>query len=146
MAEDLPTWSDGAVAILATTADDGTPHAIPVSTCLRAGPRRVLLALGRRRGSLQRLRAQPQVALALLVAGDVAVTVHGRAEVLAEVLEPFEAIAAVALDVDWIADHGRPDFEILDGVRWQWTDAWARERDAQVRAALSSLAAAPPTP
>lgn len=146
MACELPAWSDGAVAILSTTGDDGAAHAIPLSTCVRAGPRRVVFALARRRGSLARLRAQPRVALTLLAAGDVAVTAHGRAAVVSETLPGVsESVAAVALDVERIADHGGPHFEILAGVCWRWTDARAQERDAAVRAALSALAA-PPTP
>ncbi|MDQ6729168.1 MAG: hypothetical protein M3022_02380, partial [Actinomycetota bacterium] len=67
----LPHWPTGTVAILAT--DDGTPHAIPVSAVVRSGDRRLLLALAVRRGSLARLRAQPQVAVALMAPG-VAIT------------------------------------------------------------------------
>ena len=53
----LPDWPPGTVAILSTAG--GAPHAIPVSTAVRAGPRRVLLALARTRASLARLRDDP---------------------------------------------------------------------------------------
>ncbi len=132
---ELPHWPPATVAVRATAGDDGA-HAIPVSTALRAGPRTVLLALGAARGSLARLRADPRCALALLAGANVAVTLHGRA------FEAGEAAGTVAvrLEVDRVQDHARPDFEIEGGVAWRWTDDRARERDAQVRAALRALA------
>ena len=42
----LPVWSDGTVAVLSTIGS-GMVHAIPVSTALRAGPRRIVFALSR---------------------------------------------------------------------------------------------------
>jgi flavin reductase (DIM6/NTAB) family NADH-FMN oxidoreductase RutF len=133
----LPDWPAGTVAVLATAGASG-PRAIPVSAVVRASDRRVLLGLARRRGSLQRLRAQPRVAV-LLVAPDLAVTAHGRAEVLAETLEGAPSVAAVAVDVDQIADHDAPTFAIHAGVAWSWTDDEAAERDAATRRALDSL-------
>ena len=132
--DSLPDWPDGTVAILSTGG--GAAHAIPVSTCVRAGPRTVLLALAARRESLARLRADPRCALSLLVAGDVAVTAHARATILRELLD---GVVAVKLDVERVQDHGQPTFEIQAGVRWRWVDDAARERDAALRAALREL-------
>ena len=140
----LPEWCDGTVAIL-STVNAGMPHAIPVSTAVRADPRRALFALAHSRGSLARLRADPHAALSLLGAGDVAFTARGRAAVVVESLEGAGNVAAVALDVDRIDEHGRAEFEILDGVRWRWLDEAAEGRDAQVRAALRALASRPST-
>ena len=128
----LPEWPEGTVAVLCTGA--GAPHAIPVSTALRAGPRVVVLALALRRESLARLRAEPACALTVLAAG-LAFTAQGNATVVAE----LERVAAVRLDVDSIQDHGQPTFAIEDGVRWRWTDAEAEQADAAVRAALRAL-------
>jgi hypothetical protein len=136
---ELPEWEPGTVAIL--SVGGGAPHAIPVSTALRAGPRRVLLALARRRETLVRLRDDPRAALTIVAAGDVAVTAHGIAEVVAEELEGVPAVAAVGLTVERVQDHGQPRFEIEAGVRWRWTDADAARQDAEVRAALLALAA-----
>jgi pyridoxamine 5'-phosphate oxidase-like protein len=132
--DSLPEWPDGTVAILSTGG--GAPHAIPVSACVRAGPRTVLLALARRRDSLARLREDPRCALAIMAAGDVAVTAHARATILHELAD---TVLAVRLDVESIQDHGQPTFEIQDGVRWRWLDDEARERDAQLRSALREL-------
>lgn len=129
----LPEWEPGTVTILSTAG--GAPHAIPVSTALRAGPATVLLALGRRRESLARLREDPRCALAVLAAGDVAVTAHGRATILEEVA----GVVAVRIDVGDVQDHGQPTFAIEAGVRWRWTDAEAERRDGEVRAALRTL-------
>jgi len=131
--DSLPEWPDGAVAILCTGA--GAPHAIPVSTCVRAGPRTVLLALARRRGSLARLREEPRCALSIVEAG-VAVTAHARATVVREL---SDTVVAVRLDVEHIQDHDQPTFAIEAGVRWHWIDDEARERDAEIRAALKAL-------
>ena len=129
----LPEWEDGTVAILSTGA--GAPHAIPVSTCVRAGPRTVLLALAHRRESLQRLRSDPRCALAI-VAGGFAVTAHAAATILHDL---NDAVVAVRLDVEEIQDHGQPTFAIEAGVQWRWLDDGARERDAEIRAALRAL-------
>jgi hypothetical protein len=136
--EDLPEWDEGTVTILSTIGDE--PHAIPVSTAVRAGPRRVLLALSLRRRSLALLRARPRVALTILAAGDVAVTAHCRASIREEPMRVSDRVAAIALDVESIQDHGQPRFEIHEGVRWRWVDDDAREADAAIRAGLRELA------
>ena len=131
-------WEPGTVCVLSTGG--GAPHAIPVSTAVRAGPRRVLLALAARRETLARLRREPRCALTIMAAGDVACTVHARAQIVAESLRGAEGVAAVALEVDDIQDHMQPRFAIAAGVAWDWTDEDARKGDAAVRAALDELA------
>ena len=135
----LPGWEPGTVAILSTGA--GAPHAIPVSTGVVAGPRLVLIALARRRESLARLREDPRAALTVMAAGDIAITAHARAEIVADPMAISDRVAAVALHVEHIQDHGQPRFVIEEGVRWRWTDAQADARDAEIRAALIVLAA-----
>jgi hypothetical protein len=135
--DELPQWDDGAVAILATGG--GPPHAIPVSTAVRAGARTVVLALALRRESLARLRADPHVALTLL-GSDVACTAHATASIAEEPLAESDRVVAVRLDVHAIQDHRQPQFTIQDGVRWRWTDAEAAARDAEIRAALQRVA------
>jgi len=134
----LPAWPPGTVAILSTGG--AAPHAIPVSTGVRAGPRTILFALARRRESLTRLRAEPRCALTLLDAG-VALTAHARATVVQEPMAISDRLVAVRLDVERIQDHGSADFRIDGGVRWRWTDAAAERRDAELRRALAELAA-----
>jgi hypothetical protein len=128
--DELPDWPAGTVAVLTTVGPE--PHAIPVSTAVRRGPRSLAFALGLRRASLARLRAEPRCALTLLAAGNVAVTVIGRASVVAEV----EHVAIVHVSVHRIQDHVRDSFVIDDGVQWRWTDAEAERSDAAVRRAL----------
>lgn len=127
----IPDWPPGTVAILCTTG----PHAIPVSTAMRAGPQTVLLALGPRRGSLVRLREDPRCALALIADG-VAVTLRGRATEIGDAA----GTVAIRLDVETVDDHFQPTFAIEAGVQWHWTDSGAEQRDAEVRAALAQLA------
>jgi hypothetical protein len=126
----IPDWPPGTVAILATRG----PHAIPVSTARRAGPKTVLLALGPSRGSLARLREDPRCALAIIATG-TAVTLRGRATEIGEAA----GTVAIRLDVEAVDDHSQPAFAIHDGVRWEWTDDDAERRDAEVRAALDQL-------
>ena len=97
----IPDWPPGTVAILTTAG----PHAIPVSTAMRAGPRTVLLALGPSRGSLARLREDPRCALALIAEG-VAVTLRGRATEIGEAA----GTVAIRLDVEHVDDHAQPTF------------------------------------
>jgi len=136
----LPDWPAGTVTILATaTATAGDPpHAIPVSAAVRAGPRRALVALAATRGSLKRLRADPNVSLTI-VCEDTAVTAYGRARVL-DADAVVDGVTAVEIEVDRVQDHDRPTFAIESGARWRWTDPDAERRDAEVRAALTRLA------
>jgi hypothetical protein len=124
----------------------GAPHAIPVSTAVRAGPRRVLLALALRRESLARLRSDDRCALTIMAGDDLACTAHGRATIVEEPMAVSDSVAAVAVDVDAIQDHSQPRFVIEAPVRWRWTDDEARERDDVIRAALERLALRPQAP
>jgi hypothetical protein len=133
----LPQWEPGTVAVLSTAA--GPPHGIPVSTALRAGDCAVLLALAGHRESLRRLRADPRCALTLLAASDVAFTAHGRAAIVADPLPAVSQVVAVRIEVESVQDHRQDTFDVQMGVRWQWTDPEARERDARVRAGLAAL-------
>jgi flavin reductase (DIM6/NTAB) family NADH-FMN oxidoreductase RutF len=136
MTAELPHWPDGTVAILATGA--GAPHAIPVSTIVRAGPRTILLALAPGRDSLARLREEPRCALAIHAPG-LTITVHGHAEVVND----LGRVIAVRVDVDEIQDHAREQFAIDGGIAWHWTDADAERADAEVRAQLEQLVSPP---
>ena len=136
MLDALPDWPAGTVAVLATGG--GAPHAIPVSTAIRAGDRAILFALAPRRGSLARLRADPRCALTIVAAG-IAITAEGEARVAAEPLPGAEHVVALRLDAERILDHDTPRFEIEAGVRWRWVDPEAERGDAAVRAALSRL-------
>jgi hypothetical protein len=135
----LPKWEPGTVAVLSVGADG--PHAIPVSTAVRAGPRTVVLALALRRESLARLRRDPRCARTVMAAGNTAFTGHGRATIVEEPMAAFDRVAALRIDVDSIQDHRQDTFEIDDGVRWRWTDLQAERRDREIHAALSCLAA-----
>jgi hypothetical protein len=134
----LPDFPEGLVAFVATAGDAG-PHVIPVSALHRAGPDRLLLALTHRRGTLARLRARPRVAVALTGAG-FAVTAHGPATVVADPLPGAEFMVAVAVDVERIADHLRPETALRGGIDWGWRDHEAAERHDRVVAALAALA------
>src|SRR3954470_2689612 len=125
----LPEWPAGTGGVLPPAGDE--PHAIPVSTAVRRGPRSLAFALGLRRESLARLRADPSCALTLLAAGNVAVTVIGRASVVAEV----EQMAIVHVSVERIQNHARDTFVVDGGAQWRWTDEDAKRADAAVRRA-----------
>jgi flavin reductase (DIM6/NTAB) family NADH-FMN oxidoreductase RutF len=131
--DELPDWPEGTAAVLSTGG--GEPHAIPVSTAFRSGPRAVMLGLALGRESLARLRRSPTCALTVLAAGDLAFTALGRAVIVSE----GDRMAAVRIDVERIQDHGTHRFVIEDGVRWRWTDDTAARADAAVRAALRAL-------
>lgn len=132
----LPDWTPGTVAILSTGA--GRPHAIPVSTGVRAGDDRILLALALRRESLSRLREDPRCALTILDAG-VAITAHATATIVEEPLAISDRVCAVELRVEELQDHGQPRFAMDAGVQWHWTDDEAERRDAEIRDHLRTL-------
>ena len=135
---ELPDWDEGTVAVLSTGG--GRPHAIPVSTGVRAGPRRVLIALALRRESLARLREEPRCALTIMGAGNIALTAHATASIVQDPMEVSDKVAAVCLDVEEIQDHTQPRFAIESSVKWRWCELEARERDSAIRAALTELA------
>lgn len=132
----LPAWSPGTAAVLCVSG----PHAIPVSTPIRAGDRRVLLALGGRRESLRRLREDPAAALCVLAEG-VAFTAQGHARVVQEGVAGAQSLVVVALEVSGIVDHladGRT--EMIGAAQWRWRDVAAAESDPLIRAELERLA------
>jgi Pyridoxamine 5'-phosphate oxidase len=135
--EALPHWPPGTVAVLSTGG--GRPHAIPVSTAVRAGSRTIVLALALRRQSLARLREEPHCALTVMAGRDVAFTAHGRATIVEEPMAVSDRVAAIRIDVEAIQHHGQETFEIVEGVRWHWTDAEAQQHDSDIRAALSRI-------
>ena len=126
----LPQWPEGTVAVLTTHP----AHAIPVSLALRTGDRELVIGLAPWRRSLEHLRADPRCAVTVLTGG-LSFTAHGRAVAFGEP----GPVVAVRIEVDEIADHDHPTFEIEAGVAWRWTDETARERDAAARAALRRL-------
>ena len=134
--ERLPEWERGTPAVLCVAG----PHPIPITAYLRAGDGRVLLALGRRRETLRRLREDQAVALLVMGAG-LAFTAHGLAEVVAEELEATDTVVAVELRVERVQDHladGRT--EMLDGARWRWCAEEHGEAEDAILAELSELA------
>jgi hypothetical protein len=133
----LPDWEPGTPGVLCVAG----PHAIPVSTGVRAGDRRLLFALGSKRDALARLRSDPSVAYCLLGEG-VAFTAVGEARVVAERLEAAPVVA-VELRVSALQDHlmeGRT--ELLDGARWRFTSERDSEADTAIVAELQALASA----
>jgi hypothetical protein len=133
--ERLPRWERGTPAVLCVAG----PHPIPVTAYLRAGDDRLLLALGRRRETLRRLREDEGVALLLMGAG-LAFTAHGRARVIAEELEATDTVVAVELVVDRIQNHlADKRTEMLDGARWRWAAAEHGEAEDAILAELARL-------
>jgi hypothetical protein len=119
------------------------PHAIPVSTYVRAGDDRILVALGSRRETLARLRESPRAAFCVLGAG-VAFTAHCDATVVRDSLTVAETNTAVELKVERVQDHladGRT--ELLDGARWRWRDEGAAAVAPAILSELRKLAEIP---
>jgi hypothetical protein len=121
----LPTWPGRTIAVL-TTMGDG-PHAIPVSAPVRAGDREIRLSLHRTRGSLERLRQRPPVALLVLAEGDVAFTARGHASIVEEPMAGAPDYAAVRIEVDAVDDHRQAAFVVDAGVGRRWVDESERQ-------------------
>ena len=128
----VPEWPAGTVAVLVTGEDR---HAIPVSTAVRLSADVVAFGLGRRRGSLERLRSSPACSLTIVCGENVACTLYGSAHEAGEV----EGIVAVRLTVERVEDHMTDDFRIDAGVAWAWTDDEAKARDRDVRSGLAEF-------
>ena len=138
--DELPEWPVGTASVLATVDEDGAPHAIPVSTPHRAGPMRIVFALGPSRGSHTRLQANPRATM-LIMAADTAFSAEGTVRVIAEPLDPDGRVNGLELTVETIWDHNGPTFGMEDGVRWHWTDEDAKQGDDAAHAALEEIAA-----
>ena len=133
--EELPRWERGTPAVLCAAG----PHAIPITAFVRGGDDRVLLALGRGRETLRRLREDRSAALLVMGAG-LAFTAHGQARVIAEELEAADTVVAVELHVDRVQNHladGRT--EMLDGARWRWCAPEHGEAEDAILAELRTL-------
>ena len=117
------------------------PRAIPVSTAIRGGDRRVVFALGHGRETLVRLRQQPAAALCILAPG-IALTAYGSAVVIREELTAAPHVAALALEVTEIQDHLEGSrTELLAAARWRWTEDDAADDERRIAAELRELAA-----
>jgi oxalate decarboxylase len=134
----LPEWPTGTIGVL-STADDA-PHAIPVTAPLRVADRRILFTLKHSRGSLERLREHPEVALLILAGGDFAFTARGRASIAEERIARAPEYAAVVLDVEEIDDHRQSAFAVESGVGVRWTDDDEQRELRERLAALRELA------
>ena len=131
----LPEWEQGTPAVLCVTG----PHAIPVSTYVRSADDRILVALGRRRATLARLRKEPRVAFCVLAAG-VAFTAHCRARVVRESLDAAANNVAVELIVEQVQDHlADRRTELLAGAQWRWRDEQAAAAAPGILAELTEL-------
>ena len=131
----LPTWPPGTPAVLCVTG----PHPIPVSSYVRASGERIVVALGSRRETLARLRADSAAAFCVLGPG-VAFTAHCRAGVVRESLEAAAGNVAVELRVERVQDHladGRS--AMIDGASWQWIDEDAAALQPLILAELRKL-------
>jgi hypothetical protein len=135
--DELPEWESGTAAVLSVHG----PHAIPISTAVRASSDRLLFALARSRDTLARLRDDQAAAITVL-AGGVAFTAHGFVDVVREELRCAPIVAALELRVRRLQDHLEgARTEIVSAPGWRWTEQAAADADAAVRAELADLAA-----
>ncbi len=117
------------------------PHAIPVSTAIRAGDRRVLLALGGKRETLRRLREEGPAAALCVMAAELAFTAKGDARVVQEGVDAAPALVVVELAVAELVDHLADGRTAMDGPpAWHWLDEGAAESEPRIRAELQALA------
>jgi len=133
----LPPWPPGTAAVLCVAG----PHAIPVSTAIRAADRRVLMALGGRRETLRRIREDPAAALCVMAEG-LAFTAKGDARVIQEGVEAAPALVVVELAVTELVDHladGRTAMRAAPD--WSWLDVKAAASEPGIRAELEAMAA-----
>jgi hypothetical protein len=131
----LPTWPPGTPAILVVSG----LHAIPVSSYVRRGDDRVLLAVGSRRETLARLRADSAAAFCVIAKG-AAFTAYCGAAIARESMTTAPGNTAVELHVEHVQDHladGRT--AILDGARWEWTDDEAAALQPHILRELEEL-------
>jgi hypothetical protein len=135
----LPDWPARTIAVLSTV--DRGAYAIPVSAPQCTDDGRILLSLRRDRGSLARLRRDPQVALTILAEGNIAFSARGRARIVQEPMAASPDYVAVAIDVDDIDDHRQAAFVVESGVDRRWVDELEQRALRKRLQALTELAA-----
>jgi hypothetical protein len=131
----LPHWDQGTPGWLVVAE----LHAIPISTALRACDHRIVLALGRNRDTLARLRQDPRAAFCLLGRG-VAFTASGTARIVGRL--ECAPVIAVELNVASVHDHladGRT--EMLSGPAYRWRDDEAAAAEPHIREELARISA-----
>ena len=136
--DELPDWIPGTACVLATVDAEGRPHAIPMSTPHRAGPKRITFALGPTRGSAERLHADGRAALVVMTEG-VALTAEGTVRRIAQPLDPDGRVDGYELVVEEIWDHNGPTFAMDAPVGWHWADDDAEQGDLRAHEALGKL-------
>lgn len=113
---------------------------MPVTAPVRSGDGRILISVHRGHRSLERLRAQPQVALTILADGNEAFTARGRARVAQEPMAGAPDWAAVAIDGNHVDDHRQPSELVDAGAAIHRTDPRAEPGLQERVAALTHLA------
>ena len=99
---------------------NGSLHAIPVVTVLRAGDHKILIALARSRGSVLRIHQDAVVAVTLLIEGNHAFTARGRARTVQDTMDGAKEFSAIAIDVAEIDDHRQASLSVDSGVSLHW--------------------------
>ena len=132
----LPTWPPGTPAVLCVTG----PHAIPVSSYVRAGDDRIVVALGVAARDPRAPARRPAAAFCVLGPG-VAFTAHCRAQRRrASRWTRRRRTSRSSCVVERVQDHladGRT--EILDGAPWRWLDEEAAALQPRILEELKRL-------
>lgn len=109
------------VAVVATVDEDGTPRTALFGALAAPSPRELRLSCRRSHATFANIRRNGHVSLQLVAAPDLAVSVRGRARVVAEAQAlPENVIISVAIDS--VKDDRVPSAQVVSGIRYTMPD------------------------
>jgi hypothetical protein len=105
------------VAVVATVDEDGTPRTALFGALAAPSPRELRLSCRRSHATYANIRRNGRVSLQLVAAPDLAVSVRGRARVVAQARAlPGNDIISVAIDN--VEDDRVPFAHVVSGIRY----------------------------
>lgn len=127
---------EGSTVVVATVGADGYPDTAPMSWVTAKDPSTLRLAIAQDLATLENIRANPKVRVAL-EAGGLNLSMKGLASVLKERMESIPApTCLVEIRLEEVKDDSRMDAESAGDESWQEREGSVDE--AQVRRELET--------
>ncbi|HBE80541.1 MAG TPA: hypothetical protein DDW65_22560 [Firmicutes bacterium] len=103
--------------IIASIDQDYRPHTAPFNHIIVQDPKHLRVAVSKTHQTLQNIRDNVYVALAIIDEGDVAVCIKGMAHVLKEAMDIDCNRVVVDIEIDEIHRNNSQDFFVTQGIR-----------------------------
>ncbi len=104
------------VVIVATVGADGGPHTAPFGSCLAVAAGRLRFGSSRAHDTYDNVRRDSRVAVVLCAPPDFAVSIHGRASVIADSMQTNPGSAVIEIEIDNVKDDWFPGVVLTTGL------------------------------